>query len=135
MKPTIDKTMLGVALALSMRGDCKKRQVGCVLVDVYDRIVGSGYNGRPRCLPNCSEKPCETVCEGVHAEINALLQCRGDDVAVAYVTHAPCWHCTKALVNTNCREIVFMDNSTEDERARQLWESSGAAWIHYEGAE
>lgn len=129
MRPILFDTMLAVARQLAMRAECQKRQVGCVLLDKQLRIIGSGYNGRPRGMSNCTGSDvCRNGCEGVHAEINALLQCKGDDVTVAIVTHAPCWHCTKALINTACHMLYFGDASTADPRAETLWLNAGRAW-------
>lgn len=128
-RPTIEEVLMGVSYVLSLRAACQKRQVGCVLTDSYHRIVGTGYNGRPRGMVNCcGADACTEGCEGVHAEINALLQCDGDDVKYAYVTHAPCWHCVKALINTSCTEIFFVDDSTEDPRAKEYWLKAGGHW-------
>jgi len=70
-------------------------------------------------------------CEAIHAEQNALLQCR-DVYAIdaCYVTVSPCVTCTKLLLNTSCRRIVFRDRYAHDEVARALWESAGREWVH-----
>lgn len=45
---------LGIASAVSARGDCTRRQVGAVLVDpVNHDIVDTGYNGPPPGVPGC----------------------------------------------------------------------------------
>lgn len=130
-RPSLHLVMLEVAKALASRAACLKRQVGCVLVDKQGRIIGTGYNGRPRGLPNCrGGYACTAHCEGVHAEINALLQCKGDDVHAAYVTHAPCWHCVKALVNTGCQSIWYLDGETYEAKAHQLWYDLNRSWWH-----
>lgn len=51
------------------------------------------------------------LCEAVHAEQNALLQCR-DAYAVdtCYVTAFPCVPCTKLLLNSSCRRIVYLED-------------------------
>lgn len=68
------------------------------------------------------------LCEAVHAEQNALLQCRDvDRIATAYVTHAPCQRCVKELLNTGCGRIVFRTGS-EQPQARELWAKAGREW-------
>lgn len=47
-----------VALAISTRGECSRRQVGAVIVDAQNRIVGAGYNGTYRGGPNCLQGAC-----------------------------------------------------------------------------
>ena len=59
----------------SKRSPCKRLKVGCLLVN-DNRIVSQGYNGF---LPGCDHK--SIVRDGheqatIHAEQNALLQCR-----------------------------------------------------------
>lgn len=121
--------MLQVAVTLAMRASCAKRQVGCVLVDNNCRIIGTGYNGKARGLRNCDVQPCaQPTCEGVHAEINALLNAPADKVCVAYLTCFPCWHCVKALLNTACWQIVVPKPNPMDVdqmRAYGLWLSAG----------
>lgn len=120
MRPSIDQTMMGVADALAKRADCAKRNVGCVITDGQHRIIGTGYNGRPAGVPNCSEQMCD-ACDGVHAEINALLSCDSKWAYTAYVTHAPCWHCIKALANTSIQRIVYRDVTSFEERVYTFW--------------
>ena len=129
--------MLNVASALSRRATCPKLQVGAVLVDDAGRILGTGYNGVPRGMPHCTETPCvgaETpsgsdLCEAVHAEQNALMQCRDiERIYALYCTHAPCLRCTKMLLNTPCLVIRFLDDSKIEEAARALWLKAGRVW-------
>lgn len=63
------------------------------------------------------------ACQAVHAEQCALLQCHDVyQIATCYVTTSPCVTCTKLLMNTSCRRIVFNERYTHDEAARALWE-------------
>ena len=92
-------------------------------------------------LPNnfthaCSGSKAESgtnldACQAIHAEQNALLQCRDVyQIAVAYVTASPCITCTKLLLNTSCQRIVFVEEYPQPE-ARQLWVDSGRLWQKY----
>jgi dCMP deaminase len=46
-------------------------------------------------------------CAAIHAEQNALVQCRNaDDIMTCYVTVSPCDSCLKLFMNTGCREII-----------------------------
>lgn len=47
-----------VALAISTRGECTRGQVGAVIVDAQNRIVGAGYNGTYGGGPNCLGGAC-----------------------------------------------------------------------------
>jgi deoxycytidylate deaminase len=74
------------------------------------------------------------ACQAIHAEQNAMLQCR-DVYAIhtCYVTASPCMTCTKLLLNTSCARIVFLEEYPHHE-ARALWETSGRHWeqLHVE---
>lgn len=68
-------------------------------------------------------------CESIHAEQNALLQCR-DVYAVeaCYVTHSPCLTCVKLLLNTSCQRIVFVELYPHAD-AERIWRDAGRAWV------
>lgn len=72
-------------------------------------------------------------CEAIHAEQNALLQCRDVfAIDVCYVTHSPCVTCVKLLMNTSCRRIVFKQRYAHDDASRLLWERrNDRLWEHY----
>lgn len=123
-RPDLDTTWLRVAQVLSARGSCTKLQVGCVLVDDTSSVVATGWNGRPRSMGNCSVVPCASGCDGIHAEVNALLRA-GNRARVAYLTHAPCWHCLKTIANSGVRRVVYLDESTLEDRTIRLAGLSG----------
>lgn len=69
-------------------------------------------------------------CHAIHAEQNALLQCRDvHEIVTAYVTASPCVTCTKLLLNTSCQEIVFLEEYPHS-AAQDLWEAQGRRWVH-----
>lgn len=67
-------------------------------------------------------------CQAIHAEQNALLQCR-DVYAIhtCYVTASPCMTCVKLLLNTSCQRIVFVEEYPHS-AAKELWTGAGRAW-------
>lgn len=68
-------------------------------------------------------------CHALHAEQNALLQCRDPwAIHTAYVTASPCMTCTKLLLNTSCQRIVFLEPYPHND-AQVLWEKAGREWI------
>lgn len=71
-------------------------------------------------------------CRAIHAEQNALLQCRDvRAIHTCYVTASPCLTCVKLLLNTGCRRIVFAEPYPHPE-ARELWRdlSTTREWVH-----
>lgn len=117
-----------VALAISTRGECTRRQVGAVIVDAQNRIVGAGYNGTYRGGPNCLDGACPRAASGVesgssydtgpgaciavHAELNALLDVSDRkrlESSEMYITAAPCDGCLKILRNTQIYRVLWLD--------------------------
>ena len=115
---------LQMAELVATRSTCYRRAVGCVLVDKLSHVCATGYNGRPSGMPHCNERDGDVfrnlcpgaaatsgtnldACEALHAEQNALLQCRDCwQLETAYITVTPCITCLKLLLNTSCRTIV-----------------------------
>ncbi len=124
-RPTIDDTMIRLCKELATRAACKKRQVGCIITDKNGRIVGTGYNGRSHGMGNCGyDTTCMDGCEGVHAEVNALLQA-GSAARTLYCTHAPCWHCMKTIINSPVARVLFFSNTTLEARVMLLAQKCG----------
>lgn len=148
MRPSRHDTWLNVAQEIARRSTCLRRRVACVLLDDLGQVLATGYNGRARGLPHCDElvhdpdgrddmidtyphacagarAPSGTqldACEAIHAEQNALLQCRDTRaIRVCYSTASPCLTCVKLLMNTGCRQIVFSERYAHDEAAERLW--------------
>lgn len=130
-----DEYFSQLALLVARRSTCARRSVGCVLVSHRGHILGTGYNGVPRGHTHCTDVRCPgaslpsgtglDVCEAIHAEQNALLQCKDvEQIDTAYVTAMPCMTCTKLLLNTSCRRIVYVEPYPHD-TAKQLWIKNG----------
>lgn len=136
MRIEVDEYFSTIAVAVALRSTCARRAVGCVLVDHYNHILATGYNGVASGRPHCIETPCPGViypsgkgledCEAIHAEQNALLQCSDvKKIYAAYCTTAPCVHCVKLLSNTSCHEIIFI---SEYNTRSDLW---SGGWRQY----
>ena len=139
IRPTKHHTFMEIALALSRQSTCTRRSVGAVLVNHRQHIIGSGYNGPAARQPHCIVHPCRgsrlesgtglELCEAIHAEQNALLQCHDVyTIERIYVTVPPCLHCTKLLLNTSCRHIISMGTYPMEDLAQALWQSAGCKW-------
>lgn len=145
IRPSLDTYFINIAGQVSTRSTCLRRKVGAVLVDENKHILSTGYNGKPRGFPNCTdgsgglggcirEKEQSGVnldiCLVVHAEQNALLQCSDvNKISSIYCTTFPCIQCIKLLMNTSCRNIMYKDeyDKTTDELIN-LWVNSGV-WL------
>ena len=113
----IDQYFLFMATAASWRATCRRRRVGCILVDAKSRIRATGYNGVPRNQLHCLEVACPGAeaasgtsldeCYATHAEDNAFLQL-GEYVPplTLYCTAMPCRSCAKEIANTDVTRVV-----------------------------
>lgn len=127
-RPDFDTYFLGIAKAVAARGDCRRRQIGAVIVDREKRIAGTGYNGSPSGGPSCLKGECPRglltpeevphdssydtgpgICHALHAEMNALLHTDRSRLAGAtiYVTARPCDGCRKIIAGTKIERTVY----------------------------
>ncbi len=129
---TWDEYFMAVALLSAHRSKDPNTQVGACIVNSKKKIVGVGYNGFPF---GCSddELPWERDGEFLdtkyayvcHAELNAVINSiRVElDGCVIYVVLFPCNECTKVIIQSGIREIVYMTDkyaSTESVRASKV---------------
>ncbi|MGD0073869.1 MAG: cytidine/deoxycytidylate deaminase family protein [Candidatus Binataceae bacterium] len=122
-RPSWDQYFMTITRTVAERSTCGRAKVGAVIV--RDRnILATGYNGSPAGLPHCLDAGCliyesrtpdgeiEQNCyRTIHAEMNAITQAAKNGAAIRdadiYVTHTPCIHCLKVLINTGIRNIYF----------------------------
>lgn len=139
MRPDQRTYFLQMARLVASRSNCYRRVVGCVLVDRFNNVLSTGYNGVPRGVPHCPEGQClresspsgENLdrCLATHAEQNALLTCHDVyKIDRAYVTTSPCKICTSMLLNTSCEEIIFDEIYPGSELAKKTWIECGRKW-------
>ena len=122
-RPSWDEYFMAITAEVAKRSTCTRAQVGAVIVRGRS-ILATGYNGSPAGMPHCLDVGClvyesrtpdgnieENCFRTIHAEINAIAQAarNGSSIAGAdvYVTHTPCIHCLKVLVNTGVKRVVY----------------------------
>lgn len=148
MRLSRDEWALKLALLTAQRTTCCRRAVGCVLLNARGHVLSTGYNGVAAGLPHCNDVDEKNVvlhphacsgatapsgtnldgCQAIHAEQNALLQCKDIyQIHTAYVTASPCMTCVKLLLNTSCEKIVYVEEYPHSE-AGKLWTGAGRAW-------
>ena len=139
MREPVDWYFLKMALLVAQRGTCTRRKVGCILVNEKKHVVATGYNGNPAGQKHCIDQPCKgamaksgsdlELCEAIHAEQNALLQCKNVyEINKVYCTVSPCIHCIKLLLNTSAKSIIFSEEYINQE-GKSLWmKTNGLNW-------
>ena len=145
-RPSIDEYFMQMALLVASRSTCLRRAVGCVLVNDRKHVIATGYNGVAAGMPHCNEFDnqasdgypwaCEGAelpsgqgldsCQAIHAEQNALLQCRNVfEIHTCYTTTLPCLTCVKLLMNTSCERIVYTKTYPHEDAVRAMCAKRG----------
>lgn len=129
-RPSLDEYFLGIAHVIGKRATCLRSDVGAVIVR-DKRILSTGCNGAPSSTEHCLDIGCirdlekvpsgtlKEKCRAVHAEQNAIIQAAIHGVSIAgatiYCTHQPCMLCTKMIINSNIKKVVYSipDSNTD----------------------
>lgn len=131
-RPSLDEIYIRMLSIFAERATCTRRKVACILVDSKGRMLAAGYNGVPRNFMHCTDAPCPGAsdshgdnrnCEAVHAEQNAMLQCKDlDKVYTVYCSCTPCFECAKMLANLPCLRMVRVAEEYADTRGKSILE-------------
>lgn len=114
------------------RSTCERLKVGALIVK-GNNVIATGYNGAVNKAEHCMDVGCMMdnghCIRTVHAEMNAITQCAklgvSTEGATMYVTHFPCIYCTKHIIQAGIKEIRYMHDYKNDERAIKLLKDSG----------
>lgn len=143
-RPSWHDIRLAMAADIARRSLCVRDQVGAVIVDRHNKVIGEGYNGPPRGFWHGGE-PCDNWCQraknakaamkldgnetrgldptyadcpALHAEANALLMADRSLCAggTIYVTSHVCFSCAKLIANSG---LLFVVVSSGDQIHRK----------------
>ncbi len=118
-----DEYFMAIALLSAQRSKDPNTQVGACVANSQNKIVGVGYNGFPR---GCSDDDLPWQRDGdyldtkypyvCHAELNAVLNTISYDLRDCriYVALFPCNECTKVIIQSGIREIVYLSDKYRD---------------------
>ena len=144
-----DKRFMEMAEVVATWTSCARegRAIGAVIVK-DKRILTTGYNGAPSGILSCRDKgECmrdklgvesgtrQELCYAVHAEQNAIAQAAklgvSVDGATIYVTHQPCTICTRIIINSGIKRIIYK-HSYPDEFSVKLLKEAGVELIKFQ---
>ena len=119
-----DAKYLRMAKIWATNSYCKRRQVGALLVK-DNMIISDGYNGTPAGFENvCEDENGVTKPYVLHAEANALTKVAksGNSAAGAtlYVTASPCMECSKLIIQSGIKRVVYSDEYRLDDGIKLL---------------
>lgn len=106
----LDKRYLRMAMIWAENSYCKRRQVGALIVK-DKMIISDGYNGTPSGFENVCEEDNVTKPYVLHAEANAITKIarssNNADGSTLYVTDEPCIECSKLIIQSGIRRVIF----------------------------
>ncbi len=138
-RPSWDQYFMRMAFLAASRSNCTRRKVGAVIVKDKN-VLATGYNGPPSGTVHCDVVGCirdelnvpsgerHELCRGLHAEQNAIIQAAVHGVSirdsVIYITTHPCVVCSKMLMNSQIREVIFAQGYPDELSELMLMEST-----------
>ena len=107
-----EQLYMDIALLISKRSTCTRRQVGAIAVK-DNRTIASGYNGvLPGWDPSTGLDE-EGNSKTVHAEANLIAYSAKQGIALEgstiYLTLSPCEKCAELLIQSGIKEVVFLE--------------------------
>lgn len=135
---------MGLAILSAERSKDPNTQVGAVIVNKNDRVIGIGYNGTTNDVKDEDfpwhdrVKKNESV---VHAEENAIYNSRPIELkdCTLYTTLYPCDECAKQLIDFGIGEVHYLSDKKADEeeykekykKSRELFAKANICPKHY----
>ncbi len=114
-----DQSYINIAKEIASASKCVSKQVGAVIVK-DGRILSTGYNGTPPGYTNCcdywngeytKEHHEWSKTYEIHAEMNAIIWAARKGISIEgadiFVTLEPCSECSKNLIASGIKRIVF----------------------------
>jgi dCMP deaminase len=128
----LDKAYLDIAKRWAQLSKARRKKVGCIIVK-DGAIISDGYNGTPKGFNNNCEDvfpavggrimvddegkwvegtfDLATKAEVLHAESNAITKLakstQSSEGATMYITISPCLECSKLIVQSGIKRVVF----------------------------
>ena len=138
-----DEYFMAVAKLAGMRSKDPNTQVGACIVSEDHKILSMGYNGFPRgCsddeFPWCRSGEDNKYFYVAHSELNAILNYRGGSLegSTLYVSQFPCNECSKAIIQSGIKCVVYSDNKYEGtpsvNASMRMLRASGVEFVKYE---
>lgn len=108
-----DSIYLEMASVWAKNSYCNRMKVGCLIVK-NKSIISDGYNGSPTGFSNvCEDDDSVTLPYVLHAEANAITKLakgtQSSEGSVLYVTLSPCFECSKLIIQSGIKKVIFSE--------------------------
>ncbi|MBO0682148.1 MAG: cytidine deaminase [Candidatus Dormibacteraeota bacterium] len=129
----LEEVYMRMAEELAKRSTCARSQVGSVIATGdLTQVLGIGYNGNARGLPNACDGTEPGRCGCIHSEANALIKA-GAQISdkVMFVTMSPCVMCAKMVVNSNVARVYYR-SAYRDGAGLEILRQGGVEVVRYD---
>lgn len=138
-----DECFMRMAQVISGRSKDPSTQVGAVIADTKNVVLGMGYNGFPRGIES-DQLPWER--EGSFADTKYAYVCHAEENAIynanqkvndakIYCTLFPCNECAKTLIQNGITEVIYENDKYHEVdtfvAARRLLDAAGIKYRQY----
>ena len=129
----LEEVYMRMAEELAKRSTCARLQVGSVITTGdLTQVLGIGYNGNARGLPNRCDSTEAGACGCIHSEQNALIKAGAQlPGKVMFVSASPCVMCAKMIINTNVVRVYYRD-AYRDPAGLDVLRQGGVEVEHYD---
>jgi dCMP deaminase len=129
----LEEVYMRMAEELAKRSTCARLQVGSVITTGdLTQVLGIGYNGNARGLPNRCDSTEAGACGCLHSEQNCLIKAGAQIPGkVMFVSASPCVMCAKMIINTNVTRVYYRQ-AYRDPKGLDVLRQGGVEVIHYD---
>lgn len=112
-KIKFDSLFMDIAKRVAQMSYAKRNKVGAI-IEKDGRVISMGWNGTPSGFDNaCEDANNVTKPEVIHAEINSISKLArstdSGDCSTMYVTLSPCVECSKIIIQTGIKRVVYAE--------------------------
>ena len=119
-----------LALAASERSEDPHTKVGAVIVNRFNEVLATGYNGLKsgeRLNPHLSRD--EKRKHMIHAEQNALRFVKNvDKPHTVYISLSPCLACAQAIMANNIKRVIYAKEYERDVSFKGIFDIYGVEY-------
>lgn len=128
----LEEVYMRMGEELAKRSTCLRLQVGTVITTPdLTQVLGIGYNGNARGLPNRCDTTTPGACGCIHSEQNALIKAGAQQPGkVMFVSASPCVMCAKMAINANVAKVYYRE-AYRDPAGLDVLRQGGVEVIHY----
>lgn len=129
----LEEVYMRMAEELAKRSTCARLQVGSVITTSdLTQVLGIGYNGNAKGLPNQCDSSQPGNCGCIHSEQNALIKAGAQlPGKVMFVSASPCVMCSKMIINTNVTRVYYRE-AYRDPAGLNVLRQAGVEVVHYD---